>query len=214
MLYLSDLEEALGSLDSVSMTSVFDLDKFDMKSELADITDLISPYLVLLSPLDKTLFDMYYIHEARAEYIASYLDISTTAVYKRIRAINIKIKLVIYLNMDKEELFRFLKAHWINDTVTADYIVQFIFHRTSKVKQETELYFQAIIEIKERLEAVVNAGVSGLDNFSIGRIRRNNKRHQAIIKLRRIVEVIDFIIAKKAYRYNIFRGTLEGNYAY
>ena len=75
MLYLSDLEEALGgSLDSVNMISIFDIDKYDFKTEMDELYETMSPYLSMLSPLDRTLYEMYFVNRAKAEYIASYLS--------------------------------------------------------------------------------------------------------------------------------------------
>lgn len=214
MLYLSDLEEALGSLDSVNMVSAFDLDKFNIKSELEDIEDVLDPYLSLLSPLDRSLFDMYYVNKAKTEFIASYFEVSSTAIYKRIRAINIKLRLVIYLNMNQEQLFRFLRTNFIKDTQTAEYITQFIFYRTSKVGSEEGLNFKAIQQIQDLLKEASKSSSGNINNHTIKMIKRNCKRHRAIINLRRIVSVIQFIIDAKAYRYNIFRGSLSGTYHY
>lgn len=213
MLYLSQIEEAAGgSLDSIPMDSVFAFDKYDFKSEMMEIADILSPYLSLLSPLDKTLYDMYFIHDAKVEVLAEYFEVSTTAIYKRIRTINIKLKLIVYLNMDKESLYNFLKTYLINDTKTAKYMVQFIFHRTSRVSEEEDLNFKTIQYVTDKLKQVYDSGVDNISEFTIKRIKRNGKRHYAYLKIKRLLEVINFIIEKKAYRYGIFRGSLTGTY--
>jgi predicted DNA-binding protein YlxM (UPF0122 family) len=216
MLYLSDLENAGegGSLDTINMTSIFDFDKYDFKSEMMEMSDVLSPYLSLLSPLDKTLYDMYFIHNAKVEVLALYFEVSTTAIYKRIRTINNKLKSIVYLNMDKETLYNFLKTYFIQDTNTAKYIVQFIFQRTSKVGEDEDLNFKTIQYIMDRLSQAHNAGVNSLSEFVIKPIKRNNKRHYAYLKIKRLLEVINFIIDKKAYRYSIFRGSLVGTFDY
>lgn len=211
MLYLSDLENASeGALDTINMTSVFDLEKYDFKSEMMEMAEVLSPYLSLLSPLDKTLYDMYFIHNAKVESLSLYFEVSTTAIYKRIRTINNKLKSIVYLNMDKEALYTFLKTYFINDTSIAKYIVHFIFQRTSKVEGETELNFKTIQHVIDRLTCAKASGVYGMQEYLVKPIKRNNKKHYAYLKVKRLLEVMTFIIDKKAYRYSIFRGSLVG----
>ena len=216
MLYLSDLENSAegGSIDSINMVSVFDLDKYDFKSEMMEMSEVMTPYLSLLSPLDKTLFDMYFLHNAKVEILAEYFEVSTTAIYKRIRAINNKLKSIVYLNMDKETLYNFLKTYFINDTNTAKYIVQFVFQRTSKAGDDESLDFSTIKHIIDILTQAKEAGVDNLSGYTIKPLKRNNKRHYAFLKIKRLLEVITFIIDKKAYRFSIFRGSLTGAFDY
>ena len=215
MLYLSDLEFASeGSLDTINMTSVFELDKYDFKTEMKEMNEILSPYLSLLSPLDKTLFDMYFIHNAKVEVIADYLEVSSTAIYKRIKTINHKLKSIVYLNMDKETLFNFVKTYIINDTNVSKFIVQFVFQRTSKVGEENDFDFKTIKKVISILEEVNNSGADNISSHLIKGIKRNGKRHYAYIKVKRLLEVITYLIDKKAYRFTIFRGSLEGEYFY
>lgn len=215
MLYLSDLEFASeGSLDTINMSSIFELDKYDFKTEMKEMDEILSPYLSLLSPLDKTLFDMYFIHNAKVEVIADYLEVSSTAIYKRIKTINHKLKSIVYLNMDKETLFNFVKTYIINDTNVAKFIVQFVFQRTSKVGEENDFDFKTIKKVISILEEVNNSGADNISLHLIKSIKRNGKRHYAYIKVKRLLEVITYLIDKKAYRFTIFRGSLDGEYFY
>jgi proline dehydrogenase len=216
MLYLSDIEEALGSLDSVNMVNIFDIDKYDHKTEMEELYETMSPYLSMLSPLDRTLYEMYFVHNAKAEHLALYLDVSTTAIYKRLRSINFKLKMVIYLNLTKEELHRILSKHFINNSEAVNYFVQFIFHRTSKQEgaQEAGFNFKTIQLILDKLKEAISTSPENINSHTLSNVKRNCKKHKLYFTIKKVVQVCEYVIEKKAYRYNIFRGSLEGEYIY
>lgn len=213
MLYLSEYEEKLGGLDSLDMVSVFDIDKYDFNTEFSDIKDVIRPFISTLSPIDLILYNMYYVNRAEINYVASYFNLSTTAIYKRIRAMKGKLKLIIYLNMSKMDIFNLLNCFIFHDSSDSNFISQYVYHRTSSVGSET-IDFKAMMDLVKVLQDIANDSPDNISLYTKRVIKRNSKRNKTHYKVKKLNNVIQFLISSKAYRYNIFRGELKRDYCY